>query len=157
VISSAILGDTAVDWRPTSFSYGHGGCRISIEFQIIELLVFTDQMERLRDAPNPFGVATCAHLISKQTKKEAKARKRWKLLLYRLLSRRGWPRARVIDLLDFCEYVLKLPADLDREMKEELYTEEEQREGALERRGFFVEARPGCSERWARSLSEKTR
>lgn len=37
MISLAVLGDEQVSWRPSDYGYALGGCRVSVEFPIVEV------------------------------------------------------------------------------------------------------------------------
>ncbi|MDF5712566.1 MAG: hypothetical protein PUP93_01455 [Rhizonema sp. NSF051] len=50
VISLAVLADEEVNWRPSSYEYVLGGCRVSLEFPIAKLLDYEAQWETLEQS-----------------------------------------------------------------------------------------------------------
>jgi len=123
VISLAILGDDDRDWRPDSFAYGRFGSKTSITFPIVKLRDFEEGVEKLEESDNPFAMATLAHLASRQTKSDRSHRYQWKMSLIRQLVGKGWDRDRINRLMDFMDYVLKLPIDLDKKIQDTLHSE----------------------------------
>ena len=125
IISLAVLADEQTNWRPNSFGYELGGCRISIEFPVAKLLDYEAQWETLEQTTNPFGIVVMAHLKAKATNRNAENRLQWKLSLVRNLFQRGYSREDVVDLFRFIDWVMVLPEELASSFKTELRTQEE--------------------------------
>jgi hypothetical protein len=85
VISLAVLGDERPNWRPSSYGYDLGGCRVGIEFPIAKLIDYETQWEELDQSRNPFVVVVMAHLKTKATTGQPQQRKQWKWTLVRKL------------------------------------------------------------------------
>jgi len=67
VISLAVLADEDPNWRPSSYNYQLGGCRVSLEFPIAKLLDYEPSWSSLETSKNPFAIVVMAHLKSKAT------------------------------------------------------------------------------------------
>ncbi len=65
-----------------------------------------------------------SHLKARATRGKSErrttSRLRWKIHLVRLLYRGGWERKDVLELLRFIDWVLKLPARLERRLEDEI-------------------------------------
>lgn len=68
-----------------------------------------------------------AHLTAKETTRDRSARKAWKLALTRRLYEKGYQRQDVINLFRFIDWMMTLPAELEREFWQEIIQEEEAR------------------------------
>ena len=118
VISLAVLADERENWRPASYGYQLGGCRVSLEFPIAKLLDYQAQWETLEQSTNPFGVIVMAHLKTKATNQNPESRLQWKLSLVRGLYERGYSREDVLQLFRFIDWLMVLPEELARGFKE---------------------------------------
>ena len=125
VISLAVLADEEANWRPSSYSYQLGGCRVSLEFPVAPLLDYEAQWETLEQTTNPFGVVVMAHLKTKATHRNPESRLQWKLSLVRRLFERGYSREDVLGLFRFIDWVMVLPKELARSFKQEVRSYEE--------------------------------
>ncbi len=125
VISLAVLADEEVNWRPSSYSYQLGGCRVSLEFPVAKLLDYEAQWETLEQTTNPFGVVVMAHLKTKATHRNPESRLQWKLSLVRSLFSRGYSREDVLGLFRFIDWIMVLPEELARSFKAEVRSSEE--------------------------------
>jgi hypothetical protein len=56
MISLAVLSDERPNWRPSSYGYDLGGCRVGIEFPIAKLIDYEDHWEELDKSQNPFVI-----------------------------------------------------------------------------------------------------
>ena len=74
--------------------------------------------------PNPFGLAVLAHLKTQETRGDAENRLQWKVRLARLLFVRRWTREQVEELLQFLDWIMTLPEELEGTF-EARYTEME--------------------------------
>jgi len=125
VISLAVLADEETNWRPSSYSYQLGGCRVSLEFPMVKLLDYETQWKTLEEATNPFGVVVMAHLRTKATHRNPESRLQWKLSLTRRLYERGYSREDIFGLFRFIDWVMVLPKELARSFKQEVRSYEE--------------------------------
>ena len=98
VASLAVLADEDKAWRPDHYGFEVLGCRHTLEFPVVKLIDYADRAESLAASSNPFALVTAAHLRTRQTKNDPRARYRAKLDLVRLLYRQGWNRQRILDL-----------------------------------------------------------
>ncbi|MBW4618316.1 MAG: hypothetical protein KME17_02880 [Cyanosarcina radialis HA8281-LM2] len=127
VISLAVLADEEKNWRPTSYGYAIGGCRVSLEFPIVKLLDYEQNWETLEQTPNPFGVVVMAHLKTKATHQNPQNRLQWKLSLVKRLYERGYNREDVVRLFRFIDWIMLLPKELASGFKAEVRNYEEAR------------------------------
>ena len=125
VISLAVLADNDINWRPESYSYQLGGCRVSLEFPIVKLLDYEAQWQTLEETENPFGLVVMAHLKTKATSQNPESRLQWKLRLVRSLFTKGYSREEIIRLFRFIDWIMFLPKELATSFKVELRNDEE--------------------------------
>ena len=125
VISLAVLADEEANWRPSSYSYQLGGCRVSLEFPVAKLLDYEAQWETLEQTTNPFGVVMMAHLKTKATHRNPESRLQWKLSLTRRLYERGYTREDIFGLFRFIDWVMVLPKELARSFNQVVRSYEE--------------------------------
>ncbi|MBW4559578.1 MAG: transposase [Mojavia pulchra JT2-VF2] len=125
VISLAVLADEQVNWRPSSYSYQLGGCRVSLEFPIAKLLDYEQTWETLEQTTNPFGIIVMAHLKTKATQRNPESRLQWKLSLVRRLFESGYSREDIQELFRFIDWVMVLPKELASSFKTEVRNYEE--------------------------------
>ncbi|MBW4502170.1 MAG: transposase [Scytonema hyalinum WJT4-NPBG1] len=125
VISLAVLADEEVNWRPSSYGYSLGGCRVSLEFPVAKLLDYEAQWETLEQSTNPFSVVVMAHLKTKATHRKPESRLNWKLSLVRRLFERGYSREDILGLFRFIDWIMVLPEELARSFKAEVRSYEE--------------------------------
>ncbi|MEH1949561.1 MAG: transposase [Nostoc sp.] len=125
VISLAVLADEQPNWRPSSYSYQLGGCRVSLEFPVAKLLDYEQGWESLEQTTNPFGVIVMAHLKTKATQRNPQNRLQWKLSLVRRLYERGYSREDIRELFRFIDWIMVLPKELALSFKTEVRSYEE--------------------------------
>lgn len=125
VISLAVLGDEQANWRPSSYNYQLGGCRVSLEFPVAKLLDYEQAWEMVEQTTNPFGVIVMAHLKTKATQRNPQNRLQWKLSLVRRLYERGYSREDIRELFRFIDWIMVLPKELALSFKTEVRSYEE--------------------------------
>ncbi|GAX40210.1 hypothetical protein NIES4075_11730 [Tolypothrix sp. NIES-4075] len=125
VISLAVLADESASWRPSSYNYQLGGCRVSLEFPVAKLLDYEADWESLEQSTNPFSIVVMAHLRTKATNRNPESRLQWKLSLVRSLFERGYDREYILGLFRFIDWVMVLPEELANNFKTELRSYEE--------------------------------
>ncbi|MGI0493487.1 Rpn family recombination-promoting nuclease/putative transposase [Alkalinema pantanalense CENA528] len=106
VISLAVLGDERTTWRPSSYGYNLGGCRVGIQFPIAKLIDYETQWEELDQSRNPFVVMVMAHLKTKATTGQPQQRKQWKWTLVRKLFEQGYSRNDVVELFRLIDWMM---------------------------------------------------
>ena len=131
VISLAVLADNDPQWRPAAFEYGMGQSGTSIRYPAVKLLDFKERQAELEADPNPFGLAVLAHLKTQETRGDAENRLQWKLRLARILFDRRWTREQIEELLQFLDWIMTLPEELEDSF-EARYTEMEKVETMAE-------------------------
>lgn len=125
VISLAVLADEQENWRPSSYNYELGGCRVSLEFPIAKLLDYEQEWESLEANNNPFAIVVMAHLKAKTTHRNPENRLEWKLTLVKMLFERGYSRQDVRQLFRFIDWIMVLPKELASSFKTEIRNYEE--------------------------------
>ncbi|MGI0488874.1 hypothetical protein ACN4EK_25970 [Pantanalinema rosaneae CENA516] len=128
VVSLAVLGDDRPAWRPNSYGYTLGGCRMEIEFPIAKLLDYEAQWSELEESRNPFAVMVMAHLKTKATTGEPQQRKQWKWVLVRRLFEQGYSKDDVVELFRLVDWMMALPKGLEQEFRAELKQYQEERQ-----------------------------
>ncbi len=92
IITLAILGDDQEEWRPDSFSYEQGGCRLSFQFPVIKLLDYRKRWKELEQSRNPFSIIVRTHLKGLETRRSPAKRLQWKIRLYKALHKSNYSR-----------------------------------------------------------------
>ena len=126
IASLAVLTDDRPSWRPETFHYESCGCRLELSFPVAKLLDWSAEQARLGDSRNPFAVVTAAHLATRETKDNAKARHAAKWQLVQGLYRRGFDRQQVVDLFRVIDWMMRLPKELQTQFRQDLNTWEEE-------------------------------
>jgi hypothetical protein len=127
IVSLAILGDERETWRPQPFDEELWGCRVQFEFPIVKLLDYAPRWTELEESRNPFAIAVMAHLKTKETKRDAEARKEWKFRLTRRLYEQGYERQDILNLFRFLDWLMELPEGLKRAFQSELEQYEQEK------------------------------
>jgi len=122
VASLAVLADDSAAWRPSAFGWELFGCRHVLEYPLVKLLDYADRLDDLLTDPNPFALVTAAHLLTRQTQGDTERRYAAKWRLARLLYERDWDRQRIIDLFAVIDWMMRLPAELENRLWQELIT-----------------------------------
>ncbi len=125
VASLAVLTDDQASWRPGTFNYSSLGCRLALFFPIAKLMDWVGSEAILDDSQNPFAVVTQAHLATQVTRDDVSARHAAKWLLVQGLYRRGFGKQQVLDLFKVIDWLIRLPKDLEAQLRQDLHTLEE--------------------------------
>jgi hypothetical protein len=112
-MSAAILTDKSQRWRPNSFVQDVWGCKLNLVFPIIKLIDY--KFEFLDKSSNPIAKVVQAHLTALKTQGNSKLRLDNKLFLVKKLYPLGFNGDQVRLLYLAIDYMLSLPAKLDRE------------------------------------------
>ena len=118
--SFAVLADDNPHWQPDSFGYEVGGSRHYLEFPIAKLLRYANQIDALLTSDNPFALVTAAHLQTRATRGKNSERLQVKYTLMRTLLRKGWPSDKIRPLLKVLDWMLHLPAEMDRQLWQDI-------------------------------------
>lgn len=127
VASLAVLADESPTWRPDSYEHELFGCRVRMDFPMVKLLDYEDQLESLVESDNAFGIMTAAHLLTRRTKRKDHRRFDAKWRLTRMLYERGWDRQRVLDLFAIIDWLMFLPPKLEKKLMENVTELEEEK------------------------------
>jgi len=82
-------------------------------------------VEDLEKSANPFAILVLAHLKGQETRDVPWDRLAWKFRLVRGLFLRGWSADRVRSLFRFIDWMMELPAELERQLAEQIAKFEE--------------------------------
>ncbi|MCL6536176.1 MAG: hypothetical protein K6U77_08895 [Armatimonadetes bacterium] len=129
LISLAILADDDPNWRPSVFERRLEGCNIRFEFPTVKLLDF-DEAE-LEQSENPFALVVLAHLRALKTRGRPNLMFGEKLALIRAMQAKGYTPEQVIELYKVVDYIMALPAELEKRVQEFVRQIEEQSEWPL--------------------------
>lgn len=126
IASLAVLADDRPNWRPDIFKYEMCGCQMALRFPVAKLLDWAGSEAQLDDSSNPFAVLTLAHLATRATSNDMSARHAAKWRLVQGLYRRGFHRQQVIDLFKVIDWMMRLPREIEQQLRHDLYTLEEE-------------------------------
>ncbi len=126
VASLAVLADDSPTWRPNAFGYEIGGFRLSMEFPTAKLLDYRDRQNELSQSENPFATVVLAHLSALETSFDTNARSYRKTNLVKSLYHRGWEKKAIVELFRFIDWILGLPAELEKVFWSEIFAFEEE-------------------------------
>ncbi len=129
VASLAVLADADRGFRPTQFSAALWNCDIQFRFPTVKLLDYAEpeRWAELEASDNVFALVVMAQIRAKVTD-DAKTLKGWKFRLMRLMYERGHERTLIEEVLRLIDWMIRLPAALEAEFRQELYAYEEQRQ-----------------------------
>lgn len=122
VTSLAVLGDANPKWRPDAFALAAPGMTHRLAWPTVKLLDYAKRERSLKGDDNPFAWVTLAHLAALRTRGRLEHRQDAKLRLMRLALSHGWDRERIIGLLRALEFMMRLPPELNRPLRDELET-----------------------------------
>jgi hypothetical protein len=126
VVSLAVLGDERATWRPDSFGYALWGCELALRFPIAKLVDYRSEWASLEGNANPFATVVLAHLTAQETRQDAEGRAQAKVRLTRRLYSLGYSREQIVGLYRFLDWLLRLPAALDRQVWQTIRQYEEE-------------------------------
>ena len=139
VVSVAVCTDTLPATHTAPYRTARWGCELIFRFPVVNLPELGRDWVALEQQRNPFAVVVMAHLKSREVRDGAE-RKQWKMRLMRGLYERGFAREEILSLFRFIDWLLILPAALEREFWDELRQFEEERQmryvTSVERIGF---------------------
>ena len=94
---------------------------------MVKLLDYEARLAELEESRNPFAIVTLAHLKTLTTRRQPKIRFQWKVSLIKKLYEKGYARQDILELLRFIDWVMLLPADLERQFIKTAERYEEER------------------------------
>ena len=140
VTSFAILGDDRPNWRPDHYGYEQWRCRMSFDFPTVKLLDYADELDKLQEQGNPFGIIVAAHLHTQATRGNAQKRADLKWHLTRRLYEQGYRQSEVRQLYHFIDWLMILLPELEAQLDAQIAQYEEQQKmpyiTSMERRGI---------------------
>jgi hypothetical protein len=114
IMTLVVLADDNPSWRPHSYQETVGNKEVlRFNFETVKLLDYKEQIERLEQSDNPFGLVVAAHLGALSTQNDPQARLIFKLSLAKKLFKRGFDKDQVVKLYKFIDWVLALPEELE--------------------------------------------
>jgi hypothetical protein len=123
--SLVVLADERPKWRPNHYERELWRCKLDLQFPVVKLLDYQPRLAELETDPNPFALATAAHLLAQTTCHDPQQRFAGKLALTRRLYQRGWTKQEVLDLYEFIDWLLALPDALEDAFLDEIHELEE--------------------------------
>ncbi len=130
VVSLAILTDEDRNYRPDQYSVKRWGFEFTLKIPMVKIVDYKSdpaKMEQLKISGSPMAMVVRTQLESFKAKK-AKPRGKFnkKLDLIRQCYMRGYRKEQIRTLLKFIDWILRLPVDLQDELKQEVYKIEEE-------------------------------
>ena len=122
VVSVALLCDDDRSFHPQGFTACDlWGCRLRLDFPTVKLLEYNSRWDELEAGRNPFAVVTMAHLKTRATRSRPDERFHWKIRLIRGLYDKGYTKNDVVSLFKFIDWIMTLPEELSRRVKETVH------------------------------------
>ncbi len=127
VVSLAVLCDDRPEWRPTTFAYGHWGCRTELTFRVAKLLDHAQDLEALERDSNPFAAVVLAHCQALETRRDPVNRRLGKLRLVKGLYRGNWSKEDVRRLFRLMDWIMTLPEELEESFRAAVFAYEKEK------------------------------
>ncbi len=97
-------------------------------FPVVKLLDYAEHGEALQESRNPFAMVVLAHLATRQTRQDPRARHAAKIKLIKGLYERGWAADEVRRLFRVIDWMMDLPKPLEVEFWRQLKQYEEEKQ-----------------------------
>ena len=120
VATMVVLGDEQASWRPSRYGYELWDCRMEFAFPTFKLWDLRARQSELETATNPFALVVQAHLATQQSRGDNPRRYALKVRLVKSLYERGYTGEQIRGLFKFIDWLLLLPAELQKEFRQEL-------------------------------------
>ncbi|MCI0471352.1 MAG: hypothetical protein L0Y73_06830, partial [Candidatus Aminicenantes bacterium] len=130
VISLVVYIDDNPHYRPHQYKFEQFDFKLTMEVPVVKILDYRDVealKQRLEKTENPMKLVVLAQLKShevKDTPSEQKAAVTRELI--NLCYHHGYPRDQIKTLLNFFDYVIRLPRELKNEIKSYIIKKEEE-------------------------------
>ena len=95
---------------------------------MVKLLDYAEKWEVLEKSRNPFAMVVLAHLMTRQTRKDPRARYAAKVKMIKGLYERGWAAEEVRRLFRVIDWMVNLPKPLELEFCHEIKQYEEKKQ-----------------------------
>ncbi len=154
IVSLAVLADERLSWRPDRVHEGLWGCEMTFTYPIAKLADYRERWDELEAATNPFALVVMAHLKTQETRHQQMERKRWKVLLIRMLYRKGYSKDNVVGLLRFLDWVMQLPKELDKVCWDEVKASEEGKQMPYVMSIERISREDGLKQGWQQGLEQ---
>ncbi|KAB7706541.1 hypothetical protein F9802_10090 [Bacillus aerolatus] len=131
IVAVALLTDASKQFRPHMYHRSSHGTALTYEYNMFK---FTDYDEQeLMESNNPFAIAVLAGKFANEAKKDAEKRYRFKCQLIQLiLQRNAYPqeerRIYLSTLIYFIDYLLQIPIELSKKLRNEIILSQEEME-----------------------------
>ncbi len=125
VVSLGVLADTTRSFRPTAWHQARWGCELDFRFPVVKLLDWEARWDELEASDNVFALVVMAQIKAK-TSRDAIEMRDWKLHLVRLLYRKGYSKATILELFNIIDWMITLPEELTRQFREAVTKIEEE-------------------------------
>jgi hypothetical protein len=123
VVSILILGDDNKTYRPSKYERKYEGCRLLFEYKLVKLIDYNKtNLERNK---NVFATITLSHLKALEAGSDKEKKKIFKLELVRKLRKKGYTIDELKNLHKFIDWLIRLPVEDEKEIKEEVKKIEE--------------------------------
>lgn len=113
-VSLVILGDDSPSWRPCCFQFKKWGFDLSMTFPVIKFLDYHDRVDALVASTNPFAEVILAFLADLTTRDDPQQRFIAKYGLVKRLYQKKFSRRTIVNLFQFLDWTLQLPAELEK-------------------------------------------
>jgi hypothetical protein len=115
VVSLAVFTDTVAGYRPDCHRDARWGCRVVFRFPTAKLLDWSAprRWRMLENSDNVFALVVMAQIRARASR-DPEERRAWKFRLVRLMYERGHERAIILELLRIIDWMIRLPAGLEK-------------------------------------------
>ncbi|MBM7571409.1 hypothetical protein [Aquibacillus albus] len=123
IVAIALLTDDSKGFRPDTHHYSLHGTSLTYKYNMYK---FNDHEEKeLIESNNPFAIAVLAAKYANESKDDEVKRYRFKRKLFRLiLQKSSYPpverRIYIATLIYFIDYLLQIPLELTKKLRDEL-------------------------------------
>lgn len=118
------------------------GCRTTFEFPVVKMSDWQGREKELEQNQNPFAMVVLVHLALLKSKGKTGRKYDIKLDLMRRLLRQGFAANYVRSLMRFLDWVIQLPAELEKQLSDVVEAESEEQKmpyvTSWERRGIVT-------------------
>ncbi|HMV46414.1 MAG TPA: DUF4351 domain-containing protein [Blastocatellia bacterium] len=124
VVSLAVITETK-GRVINRYEVSNWGCSLVFTFPCVQLADYAERWAQLEADRNPFAVAVMAQLKALETKGDNQRRFVWKRHLIKGLYELGYDRRRIVALLKFMDWAMRLPKEQEKDIQETIFQIEE--------------------------------